>query len=132
MLPINESNKVNKKSLIDVIVNKSIPTDLSSDILRNFFIDLFGGVVESEISEESISPYGKFCEVQEIIFHSSNREIKHLQKLNDSLELRILDLGEMVQLLKNRNNHPENDLTTKSSQRPEGDRYKKILKLFRK
>lgn len=96
-----ELNKLNKRVIIDILVTKVVPSDLTSDLLRNFLTKLltFDGNEEdgSEKPEIEIVNSDK-------LYVSMKSEITTLQTLVQHLELRIDDQSEIISMLKSKDN----------------------------
>lgn len=101
-----ELNKLNKSVIVDILVTKIIPSDLSSDLLNSFLTNLiFPGSNEEELCDsdnpgkESVNDF-KCSE----LYVSMKSEIDTLKTLVQHLELRIRDQSEIISMLKSRDN----------------------------
>lgn len=110
-LLLSELNKLNKKVIIDILVTGTIGSDVTSEVLKKFFDNLFasdGNHENSATDDGSIPGRNKCCEQwdndKEASLARENNHLKKenclLQRFNDHMEKRVKDLECIVHLVR--------------------------------
>lgn len=98
-----ELNKLNKKLIVDILVNKRVPEEVASEVVKQYFSELFS-VDNSSFTHGDESHQLRLLESQSVSLKS---ELKTLHKLNYHLERRISNLEDIISLLKSGNSNVE-------------------------
>lgn len=111
----NELNKLNKKTIIDILVSKNV-NDVNSEVIKSFFGKLLINKENSceddfKDASDNVSP----SELQNESNNSLRNEITMLRSINFHLENRILDQCEIIKLMKTNNELSWNQAHVKKS-----------------
>lgn len=109
-LLISELNKLNKKTIIDILVTKTIVNDVTSDVTKNFFKFLFDNGdnhTNTAVARDSNGDCDKSrtfsekeCKCGEVDKENCylKKEVSLLSRFNEHLEMRVKDLDCILQL----------------------------------
>ncbi|KAL3288259.1 hypothetical protein HHI36_002708 [Cryptolaemus montrouzieri] len=105
-----ELNKLNIKCSVDILATINMPKEVTSDILKKFFKELFvcdaNNVISENVFEDAVGDFNdnENCATYNVLIRLLGNEINTFKTLNRHSESRISDKCEIITLIKTNNN----------------------------